>query len=571
VATGQLVVSSNSSTSTTTFIGLSGTGIAPVHVAVTPASVSIATGASEQFVASVTGTSNPAVTWTVSGSGCSGTACGTISPTGLYTAPMTVPYSATVNVTSTSESDPSKFAAATVTIVSPAGTTYYLAPAGAGGNDSNSGLSPDASWLSPNHPVNCGDVIIAAVSSAYDAANFTAGKWGTVVCSAGNNVAWLNCVSFDACKIATSTQSGMWIDMSYWGVQGWEISATSPKNAFGDCVQIAPNSVTPIEVHHIVLANNVFNTCHEFGVGTYNQGRVGVDYLAIVGNIAYNSSGVASYVCGSGFSVNQPVLSDTLPGTHIYLGGNFSWAALNSNPCNGGTPTDGNGIVIDTPDGIIDGVISPYQGQIVVDNNLLVANGGRGLEVYDNKAGTGPFATIYLRHNTMWGNNRDRSQNGTYCGELMISSAFNTQAVFNLAVTNAQYGCGSNPIFAYFVGSSATTTNHIDNNWGYSVSGTDGGIVDSAGFSYGLDNIFGINPELANPSAPTTPNCGGTSGVPACMAPVIAGFTPTNLNATAYGYQIASGSEVLDPLFPSWLCNVNLPSGLVTMGCLTKP
>ena len=47
-------------------------------------------------------TSNAAVTWSVSGAGCSGAACGTISGGGLYTAPMTVPSPATLNVTATS-------------------------------------------------------------------------------------------------------------------------------------------------------------------------------------------------------------------------------------------------------------------------------------------------------------------------------------------------------------------------------------------------------------------------------------------------------------------------------------
>jgi hypothetical protein len=55
------------------------------------------------------------------------------------------------------------------------------------------------------------------------------------------------------------------------------------------------------------------------------------------------------------------------------------------------------------------------------------------------------------------------------------------------------------------------------------------------------------------------------------MSTVIANFTPTNAAAMAYGYQVPSSTPVYDPLFPQWLCNVNLPSGLVTMGCQTGP
>jgi hypothetical protein len=532
-----------------------------VTVSLSPSTASLASSPLQQFTATVLGTSNTALTWSIN------PVVGTISSAGLYTAPANISASQSVTVTAQSVADPTKSASAGVTIAPVVGATYYLAPAADGGSDSNSGTSAAKPWLTPNHALNCGDVILAAASTAYSAANFTHGHWGNVTCRAGNNVAWLKCAIFDKCKISTSTESGMWVDNSYWGVQGWEITATSPSDAYGDCIQIAPGPVTPVEIHHIILANNVFNVCSEFGVGTYNQGFAGVDYLALVGNIAYKTSGTASYVCGSGFSVNQPVLSDTLPGTHIYLGGNFAWGSFNANPCGGGKPTDGNGIVIDTPAGVIGGVQFPYQGQIVVDNNLLVANGGRGLEVYANSAGTGPFASIYFLHNTMWGNNGDLTQNGTYCGEMLLNAAFNTQAFLNLAVTAATTGCGANPIYAYYVGSSATTTDLIYQNWGYAASGTNAGIANSTGFSYGPINTFGTNPNFAHPVAPGAPNCGGAASVPACMADVIANFTPTN--AAGYGYQTPSTTSVYDPLFPQWLCNVDLPTGLISMGCQT--
>jgi hypothetical protein len=51
------------------------------------------------------------------------------------------------------------------------------------------------------------------------------------------------------------------------------------------------------------------------------------------------------------------------------------------------------------------------------------------------------------------------------------------------------------------------------------------------------------------------------------MATVIANFTPTTAAAAGFGYQLPGNTQVSDPLFPQWLCNVNLPSGLVTMGC----
>src|ERR1700733_3342927 len=91
--------------------------------------------------------------------------------------------------------------------------TYYLSPTG---SDANSGLSSNAAWQSPNHALNCGDVIVAAASAKYSAPNFYTGRWGTVSCPTKDKVAWLQCETFDACKIHTTTNQGMWIDKSYW-------------------------------------------------------------------------------------------------------------------------------------------------------------------------------------------------------------------------------------------------------------------------------------------------------------------------------------------------------------------
>ena len=83
---------------------------------------SLVNGASGQFTATVTpvpGSSpDPGATWSVSGAGCTGAACGIIDPTGLYTAPNVPPSPATVRVTGTSVADPSKGAFRDVTIQS---------------------------------------------------------------------------------------------------------------------------------------------------------------------------------------------------------------------------------------------------------------------------------------------------------------------------------------------------------------------------------------------------------------------------------------------------------------------
>lgn len=88
----------------------------PVSVSVSPSSPTVPIKATQQFAAAVAGTSNSAVTWSVSGTGCTGSTCGTINATGLYTAPDAIPTPPTVTVTAVSAVDVTKSGTATVTI-----------------------------------------------------------------------------------------------------------------------------------------------------------------------------------------------------------------------------------------------------------------------------------------------------------------------------------------------------------------------------------------------------------------------------------------------------------------------
>lgn len=95
------------------------TVIPPVSVAISPSSAIVLEGQQQQFTATVSGTSNTSVSWSVSGNGCSGAACGTVSSSGLYTAPASVPSPPQVNVTATSAADKTKSATAVVTVAPP--------------------------------------------------------------------------------------------------------------------------------------------------------------------------------------------------------------------------------------------------------------------------------------------------------------------------------------------------------------------------------------------------------------------------------------------------------------------
>ena len=96
--------------------GAAPAGAAPVALSISPVSASLLTGGTQQFTASVTGSSNTAVTWSVTG--------GSIS-SGLYTAPGTA---GTYTVKATSVADSTKSASATVTVSAAPAVSITISP-----------------------------------------------------------------------------------------------------------------------------------------------------------------------------------------------------------------------------------------------------------------------------------------------------------------------------------------------------------------------------------------------------------------------------------------------------------
>jgi hypothetical protein len=112
------------------FVGCPGGGKSnpknPISITISPASVTLETGATQQFTFTVNNSDNKAVEWSVAPGGVGGT----ITKSGIYTAPISV---GTDRVIVTSLADTTKSATATVTvrpgdsvIVSPASAAIYM-------------------------------------------------------------------------------------------------------------------------------------------------------------------------------------------------------------------------------------------------------------------------------------------------------------------------------------------------------------------------------------------------------------------------------------------------------------
>ncbi len=98
-----------------------------VQITISPTQATLNLGASLGFTATVSNTSNPAVTWNVNGIAGGSMAVGIITAAGVYTAPAAMPSDSTVTVTATSQADPSASASASVLLTLPPGT-FTLSP-----------------------------------------------------------------------------------------------------------------------------------------------------------------------------------------------------------------------------------------------------------------------------------------------------------------------------------------------------------------------------------------------------------------------------------------------------------
>jgi len=109
-----------------------------VSVSISPTYAVVQLGQPLQFTATVNGTGNTAVTWQVDNANGGDPTTGTVSTSGLFTAPSALPVPATASITAVSQADPTKSATVVVTLVTQAasGTTYYVSTSG---SDSNPG------------------------------------------------------------------------------------------------------------------------------------------------------------------------------------------------------------------------------------------------------------------------------------------------------------------------------------------------------------------------------------------------------------------------------------------------
>jgi hypothetical protein len=432
--------------------------------------------------------------------------------------------------------------------------TYYVSPTG---NDTNAGTYA-APWASPNHNINCGDNIVVQAGNYVN--TFGAGQWGIVQncpSSTGSQFAQVQCAgpSVTACSFsqtaAGSYNPAIWIDQSNWAVIGGTYTVSAGTN--GACILVGPapgaHGGTAYNIHHIAVINTVNVNCDWNGINATNQSATtghGADYVAIVGNIVYHSTQSNGLNCVEGIDLYRAFNWDNNAGTHYFIAGNIVWS--NKNTCTG-SHYDGNGIEWDRPDD------NAYNGQVVIEQNLLIGNDGEGIASY-----TSSNSPVYIFNNTSWGNFQGSSYAAS-TGEIGVNITTHASVFSNLAQATVQttsgekkYGCWVNQ---------GDSTDSVTNNFCFGVAGQNEYTSGSPTFAFGSNQR--VSPGFAAPATPGAPNCSSSATTIQCMQQTINNFVPSASGSSGLGYR-APGSCKSDPYFPTWLNGI-IPNGLITKPC----
>ena len=326
-------------------------------------------------------------------------------------------------------------------------TLYFMAPSSC--SDGNDGRAPTTGgghgpWCTPNHAVNCGDVILAAPGT-YSSAQFGR-KFGTVSnCPStadgidgqgGIYFAVVLCAGSDltACTISTNGSGSPktlveWHNnQSNWAIEGFNLPTGGAMRTFGiRTIDDACNLGNAFKSHHVAAINNVvsnslqafgFNDCGKLN-GTANAF---VDYVAVVGMIAQNAN--QDIICLGAIDFVGLGNIDTAPGTHAFMDNNYG---MNNQvpPCV--SNFDGHAFYIDSPDAHL------FTGQVVISNNIGYQSTRTCIALTGNNP-TAPSVVFKIYNNTCFNDNLGTGTNGDN-SEINLNTGGNN-APWTVTVTN---------------------------------------------------------------------------------------------------------------------------------------
>jgi hypothetical protein len=251
-----------------------------ITVVVSPATANIRAGDSFVFRATVTGATNQSVTWSVSGAAGGTAALGTVSTSGNYTAPATLPNPNAATVRATSAADSSASGASTVTFLNPTPVLTGVSPASVG--TGNFSLTVTGSKFVSGAQVLFGTTLLATtyVSATQLTATGSASSAGTYPISVTNPSPGSSSSSTVNLQVTGSTQPSSCSSMALG--QGASLGAFVPfpaDNLWNTDISSAP--VDPSSAPIINFIGSGIGIHPDFGAGQYNGSTIGIPYLIV--------------------------------------------------------------------------------------------------------------------------------------------------------------------------------------------------------------------------------------------------------------------------------------------------
>jgi hypothetical protein len=253
---------------------------AVVAVTVAPATANIRAGASLTFAATVTGTTNTSVTWSVNNTAGGSAALGTIDTTGAYTAPATLPSPNTITVTAVSAADSTKNSTSAVTLLNPTPTITGITPASTNLGAYTLTVTGANFVAGAQVLMNGSRLTTTVVSSTQLTASGSAATAGTYSVSVQNPDPGTSTSSAINFQVNGSTQTTACSAMSTG--QGASLNGFLPfpsDNLWNKDISAAPVDPNSTAIINFIGASVGLHP--DFGAGEYNGSSIGIPYTVV--------------------------------------------------------------------------------------------------------------------------------------------------------------------------------------------------------------------------------------------------------------------------------------------------
>ncbi len=335
-----------------------------ITVSLSPQSASVSGMQNRQFSATVSGTSNTAVSWLVNGISGGSSSVGTISSTGLYSAPACSSQSSvTVSARSVYDSAVAANAAVKLSPAGPANGQYYVAESGNDGND-GSACHPWASIAHASNTIGAGSIVWVEPGT-YSGPISTRAS-GT----ASSPIQYISQTQFGAAIECTGTCDMVWTQTgNYVKVKGFDITSSDPNTRIGIEWLGSNGLIQGNKVHDIQCSGCVGNG--GAGINVDNGSAYTTADSNIVHNIDFSGKGHQDslYVHGIYVHTYYNVISNNLVYNCAGWGVEQGHEVSNSTIVNNTIFECGGGVMLGT------GGSSGTSNNNLINNNILVYNG----------------------------------------------------------------------------------------------------------------------------------------------------------------------------------------------------